>query len=96
MTGLMDINERYASLLVENDLTLKTALINSRSQNVFFAKDKKTALSMRQYQSDIEKGENSIIRAGVMQGDTITQPTTKTASDTITHIIEAQQYLKAS
>ena len=54
--GLFSINNRYASLLAETDLTLKYQLVNMRFNNVLTADDDTTKESLKQMYEDVEDG----------------------------------------
>ena len=54
--GLFALNNRYASLLAETDLTLKYQLVNMRFNNVLTADSDATKESLKQMYSEVEKG----------------------------------------
>lgn len=54
--GLFSLNNRYACLLAETDLTLKYQLVNMRFNNVLTADDDATKESLRQMYQDVEDG----------------------------------------
>ena len=54
--GLFALNNRYASLLAETDLTLKYQLVNMRFNNVLTADDDTTKESLKTMYKDVEDG----------------------------------------
>lgn len=54
--GLFSLNNRYASLLAETDLTLKYQLVNMRFNNVLTADDDSTKASLEKMYQDVEDG----------------------------------------
>ena len=54
--GLFALNNRYASLLAETDLTLKYQLVNMRFNNVLTADDDATKESIKKMYQDVEDG----------------------------------------
>ena len=97
MVGLLPICQRYATLLTENNITLRTALINLRSAFVISAADDITQKSAEEFIRNIEDGKQAAIAEGAFFDGVKIQPALGgVSSNYITQIIEAQQYLKAS
>lgn len=97
MVGLLPICQRYATLLTENNITLRTALINLRSAFVISAADDITQKSAEEFIRNIEDGKQASIAEGAFFDGVKIQPALGgISSNYITQIIEAQQYLKAS
>lgn len=99
--GIMPIMQRYATMLVENDLTMMVADINSRITTILSAGDERTQKSALQYLEDVEKGKlGVIIEPKFMEEVTGLQANTYSASGTasslLISLIEIQQYLKGS
>lgn len=94
--GLLPLFNRYASQLVENDISIRSAQINARALTGISAatdRDKETA---RKYFDDLEAGKMGIIaETAFMDGVQIANVSTQ-SSNTIIQLIELQQYLKAS
>lgn len=94
--GLMPIMERYASALVENDLTCRIADINTRISVLISTADDKAKKSAEKYMSDIEKGKLGVIGESAFLEGLKAQPYTTSGMSRFTDLIEYQQYLKAS
>lgn len=94
--GLLPMFNRYATMLAENDVTIRLADINARLINIISAGDSSTYESAKDYIDKIEKGqlgiigENSFILDGVK-----VQPSASSGNNMI-QLIELQQYLKGS
>ena len=94
--GLMPMFQRYASLLVENDITMRMVDINSRISALIDAKDDSTYASALKYLSDIEAGEHGIIASHAFFDGITTQPYGEHNYQRLTDLIEFHQYMKAS
>ena len=94
--GLMPMFQRYASLLVENDITMRMVDINSRIAALIDARDDVTYASALKYLSDIEAGENGVIASQAFFDGITTQPYGEHNYQRLTDLIEFHQYMKAS
>lgn len=95
--GLIPMFERYATSLVENELSLNLASINSRIISLISAGDDRTAKSAEKYLDDIEQGKRGVIAENAFLEGVKSQPYGNTAnSNAMTNLIEYEQYLKAS
>ena len=95
--GLMPLFERYATALMENEISMNIASINARIVSLISAGDDKTAKSAEKYLQDIVAGKNGIIAENAFLDGVKAQPYGTTAnSNTLTNLIEYEQYLKAS
>ena len=95
--GLMPMFERYSSALVENELSMNIATINSRIISLISSGDDRTTKSAEKYLSDIESGKFGIIAENSFLDGVKSQPYGATSnSNLITNLIEYEQYLKAS
>lgn len=95
--GLLPIFSKYATLMAENELSMKVANINTRIQAILSADDDNTRHSAEQYLADVEKGKIGIIANSAFLEGLQSHDYGKTASHgTLTDLIEYQQYLKAS
>ena len=94
--GLMPMFQRYASLLVENDITMRMVDINSRISALIDARDDTTYASALKYLSDIEAGENGVIASQAFFDGITTQPYGEHNYQRLTDLIEFHQYMKAS
>ena len=88
---------RYASMMVENDISLKMCDINARIISLIEAQDDKTRASAIQYLKDVKAGKQGIIASTAFLDGLRTQPYgTANQSNKLTDLIEFHQYLKAS
>lgn len=93
--GLLPLFRRYATAMVENDLSFKMASINSRIQALITAPDDTTAEAGNKYLEDIEDGKLGVIASNEFLDGLKAQPV-QGSMRTFTDLIEYQQYLKAS
>ena len=94
--GLMPMFRRYASALVENDLTMNMVDINSRIAALIDARDDATRISAEKFLSDMEEGKNGIIASSAFFDGIRAQPYGEHNYQRLTDLIEYQQYMKAS
>ena len=95
MTGLMPLINRFAHLLVESNISLRTLLITSRMNITISASDEKTKASADKYIEGIEKGEiYSIAESAFFDG--VKVQSANTSSNFITQMIEISQFVKGS
>ena len=98
MMGLLPLYERYATMLVENDITINMADIQSRIVSLITAGTDTNKKSADLFIENIQKGKLSVISdqpvSDMFKLNTL--PYSNTASSTITNLIELQQYIKAS
>lgn len=95
--GLMPLFSRYATGLTENELSMKIAIINSRIIDLISAPDDRTRESALKFLEDVEKGELGVIAENSFLDGVKAQPYGTTAnSNTLTNLIETEQYYKAS
>lgn len=95
MRGLVPLYQRYATAMVENDLSFKLATINTRIQSLISAPDDTTKAAGEKYLQDIADGKLGVIASNEFLEGIKVQPNTSTLR-TFTDLIEYQQYLKAS
>lgn len=94
--GLLPLFSRYASQLVENDISIRSAQINSRAQIAISASTDTEVESARKYMDGLEAGKLEVIGKGAfLESISIANVSTQSAN-TIIQLIELQQYLKAS
>ena len=99
MIGLMPMFSRYATQLVENDISMNIADINSRIISLISATDDRTRISAQQYLKDVTDGKLGIIADNSLINDNSIKAQVfgnSTSSDTIKNLIEYHQYIKAS
>lgn len=94
--GMMPLLRRYASALVENDLSMNIVNINSRISALIDAPDDKTKASAEKYLSDIADGKLGVIASTAFFDGVRTQPYGERNAQRLTDLIEYQQYMKAS
>ena len=93
--GLLPLFQWYASMIVENGVSLRVGLINSRITKTLSAQDDRTYKSALKYLEDIENGDlGAISDSAFFEGVNIVH--SPTANEHLTDIIESLQYLKAS
>lgn len=95
MKGLIPLFNRYATAMVENDISFKLATINTRIQAWVTAPDDTTAEAGNKYLDDVEAGELGVVAANEFLEGIKVQPV-QGSIRTFTDLIEYQQYLKAS
>lgn len=94
--GLLPMFSRYASMLAENDVTIRLADINARIIDLLSAPDDRTRKSAESYLKDIEEGKLGVIADNTFLEGIKSQPYASSGStNNITQLIELQQYLKA-
>ena len=95
--GLLPLNERYATSLTENELSMNIASINARITSLISASDDNTKKSAEKYIDDITSGKLGVIAENAFLDGIKSQPYGTNGSNTIlTSLIEHEQYLKAS
>lgn len=92
--GLLPMFSRYATLLAENDISIRLADINSRIISLITAPDDRTLKSAQGYLKDVADGKQGVIDDNAFLDGIRTQPYA-TSPINITQLIELQQYLKA-
>lgn len=95
--GLLPMFSRYASLLSENELSINLAIINTRIISLITASDDRGYQTATEYLKDIEAGKPGIISDNPFLESIKVQPYAQNSSNsTLTNLIEAEQYIKAS
>lgn len=93
--GLIPMFTRYASLLVENAITLRISDINLRALLTMDAPDDKTKASAELYLKRLEDGENAVIGSTAFF-DGVRFADSAHPNNHMKDLIEYEQYLKAS
>lgn len=94
--GMYPLVARYATMMAENILTIRTADVMLRITALISAPDDKTKLAAEAYIRKLEKGELSVIgESPVFNGIKLQAPPSNNGSY-LTQFIELQQYLKGS
>lgn len=95
--GLLPLFSRYATMLTENDITIRLADIYARIISLISAPDDRTRKSAEQYLKDVENGRIGVIADNTFLEGIKSQPYASSSStNIITQLIELRQYLKAS
>lgn len=95
--GIYDLVSRYTSMMVECDISLQLANINSRIVSVIAAGDDSTRESARKYLEDVADGKLGIIAEQPFLDALNVKPYGQSSSrGVLTDLIELTQYLKAS
>jgi len=97
MRGLFYLFSRYATELSENDISIRSAQINSRQQSIIAASTDREIASARAYIKALEDGKLEAVmdQAMATKGIRATNVSVQSAN-VIIQLIELQQYLKAS
>lgn len=74
MIGVIPILQRYITLILEMDITVKQQLIASRSPSIISAPDDRTAVSAKEYLKQLEEGDNGIVADNVFLDGIRVQP----------------------
>lgn len=94
--GLLPLFARYSAQMVENDISIRSAQINSRQQTFITASTAAEIESADKYLRSLEAGElTTVAAAPFLEGLSATNVSTM-ASNAVIQLIELQQYLKAS
>lgn len=93
--GLVPLFTRYATALVENDISFRMASINTRVEFLLSAPDDRTKEAGVKFLKDVEEGKLGVIGENAFL-DGIKAQEVGRSMRTFTDLIEYQQYLKAS
>ena len=94
--GLMPLFRRYATQLVENDITMFVADINSRIASLLTGNTDRDIASAKEYIKKVHSGELGIALSTPFMEGIKAQPYGEHNSKLLTDLIELQQYYKAS
>lgn len=94
--GLIPMYSRYATQLMENDISMRLVDINTRITSLLSASDDRTKASAEKYVSDIEDGKLGVVAETALLDGIKSQPYSPTGLNQMTNLIEYHQYLKAS
>lgn len=94
--GMIPMFSKYSAQMVENELSLYIADINSRIISLISAGDDTTKASAEQYLQNIKDGKLGVIGENAFLDGVKSQPFTMSGHGIITDLIEYEQYLKAS
>ena len=93
--GLIPLFSRYATAMVENDISFRMASINSRIEMLLSAPDDATKKAAEKFLEDLCEGKLGVIAENAFLDGIKAQEVGRTMR-TFTDLIEYQQYLKAS
>lgn len=93
--GLIPMFRRYATAMVENDISFRMASINTRIQALLTAPDDATRAAAEKYLDDVAGGKLGAIQVNEFLNGVQALPMTN-SQRTFTDLIEYQQYIKAS
>lgn len=94
--GLLPLCREYATSIVETELSMNIATINSRLISAIAASDDKTRASAEKYLQDIAEGKQGVIAETAFLEGLKVLPYTSGSNNTIMSLIELMQYQKAS
>ena len=95
--GVLPILTRYAEGMTESEISLRTALINTRIVDLISAPDDATKESAEKFLKDVEDGKLGVIAENAFLDGIRATPYGATGNtNTITNLIEFEQYWKAS
>ena len=94
--GLLPLHYRYAEQLAENDVSIRSAQINSRIRTVISAETDREKESAEEYLKQIEAGEIGVRAETPFLEGVKVQSAGSAPPNGIIQFIELQQYLKAS
>ena len=94
--GLLPLHYRYAEQLAENDISIRSAQINSRIRTVIATHTDREKESAEDYLQQIEDGETGIIAESAFLDGIKVHSAGSAPPNGIIQFIELQQYLKAS
>lgn len=96
--GLLYMISRYSTQLAENDVSIRSAQINSRIYMTLIASDERERKSAEAFVASVEAGKLAVIedRAFATGVGVRPVPVSPSSSNYLLQLIEIQQYLKAS
>ena len=94
--GLFYLFSRYATQLAENDVSIRSAQINSRQQALISAATDRDVASANKYIKDLEDGKLSAVAETPFIDSIKAANLSVQGANNIIQLIELQQYLKAS
>lgn len=96
LMGMIPLFSRYATQLVENDISIRSAQINLRSKLIISAASDSEVASAQEYIDKLERGQIGVIAEKPFLEGVKTLQVTPAAPNAIIQLIELTQYLKAS
>lgn len=97
LLGMMPLFQRYGTMMAENLVSLRVAMINSRITDLLSATDDRTKKSAEKFLKDVEDGKLGVISSNeFLEGIKSTPYGSEGHYNTITSLIELHQYYRAS
>lgn len=96
LVGLIPLFSLYGSLLAENLISMRCALINNRQSSIITANTDAGKQSAELYQKRLIEGKMSVIADKGLEEGVRINPARVANDNALTSLIEHQQYLKAS
>lgn len=93
--GLTPIIEQYAMMLVENDISMIIASINTRITTIFSGGDATTKQSAEEYLKNIINGKLGVITDNTFLDSLKINPASTSHTEVINSLITQNQYIKA-
>ena len=93
-TGLKPIFDKYINLLNENEISILLATVNNRIQTLISANDDSTIESAKMFLTNIFDGKLGVVAESQLF-DSL-KVNHKTTNNSVSELIELEQYLKAS
>lgn len=94
--GFLPMFSRYATQLVENDLSMNIVDIMARVISLLSASDDRTKQSAEKYIADVFEGKLGVVAESAFLDGIRSQPISSSSYNAMTPLIEYQQYIKAS
>lgn len=94
--GLLPLHNKYASMLVENEISVFMAMYNTRIMALMSASDERTKASVQDFIKSVVNGELACIGETALIDSLKTYPWTTSNTGTIKPLIENEQYWRAS
>ena len=94
--GLLPLFDRYATAMVETELSIDIAKVNARIIDLISAGDDRTRASAEKFLEDVRDGKLGVISSNEFLDGIKSTPYGGTGNQTITDLIELMQYEKAS
>lgn len=94
--GLLPLCREHATAIVETELSMNIATVNSRLISAIAASDDRTRASAEKYLQDIADGKQGVIAETAFIEGLKVLPYTSGSNNTIISLIELMQYQKAS
>lgn len=96
MEGLLPLFTRYATMMADNECTIRMADINTRIAFILTAPDDPTKKACEEFLKGIERGKLGAVGDNTFLDGIKLQPGAHMTGNALTQLIELEQYLKAS